>query len=403
MTAAAEVNYPLDMISPIRHVVTRLEETPGMTVAALAATYHHPIPTDLIRVREAERVEDAETFLMERALQRLGKQVVADGDGYRLAVPFEKLRYDGRPIHRTFVRDESDVLRSIRASYASLVEQRKFHVVIRGGRGAEKEVELRLHPLAQAIPAMPRGEFEEMAADVRKQGVINPIWLYQGQVLDGRHRVALADALKVPIMTPLEFEGTDDEARAHVISQNVHRRMLTTAQRGQIVLELFLPQAEAAARARQRDSGGDQRSPDRSPPTGGNRSAGVEAIEQAVQDSGGLATVRTVQRMAPVRDAPETKERVRRGEIKTATAARKAAQEELGLAQTEPEVAQPRTAYDRLGCARGDVRHARIAVVEDRVGGPGGKVNINKVQERITEIRDDLNALVTAIEARRNR
>jgi hypothetical protein len=94
-------------------------------------------------------------------------------------------------------------------------------------------------------------------------------------------------------------------------------------QRGLIVIELILPEAEAEAAKRQeagRKKGAATTNQDQSalPPFGGRAPEPLEAIEDAAKRSQGLVTLGTLQRMAPVRDAPETQERIRSGEIKTA-------------------------------------------------------------------------------------
>jgi len=94
-----------------------------------------------------------------------------------------------------------------------------------------------------------------MAEDIKVHGVKMPVIVYDGQILDGRHRVALASVLRKPIVVN-EFKGTEEQARDEVVSLNVARRHLTMAQRVLIVRELFLPQAKIEAEKRRNQAAG---------------------------------------------------------------------------------------------------------------------------------------------------
>src|SRR5215471_5387302 len=47
---------------------------------------------------------------------------------------------------------------------------------------------LEFHPLSQIFPLIEGAEFDELVEDIRTHGVREPIWLYQGQIIDGRNR-----------------------------------------------------------------------------------------------------------------------------------------------------------------------------------------------------------------------
>lgn len=274
-----------------------------------------------------------------------------------------------------YPRDERERLsakaiedRELLSMYSDMHNDRSFEVKV-----GVKVQQLRLHPLARSIPQISQKEFEELAADIKAHGVKVPVVVYDGQVLDGRHRVAVAAALRVPVRVE-KFTGDETAARDHVISLNVKRRHLTIAQRALIVQELFLPEAEAKARERQL-AGTANRTNTIAPDgakveTDTNRTNHTKALEDAAKQSGGLATVRTLQRMAPVRDAPKTQEKIRSGEIKTSTAARREAIKETG--RDEPEqapAAQLRTAYSQIGRARTALRDARASIERGEVSG----------------------------------
>jgi len=393
--------YALDLLSPVRHVATEMERAgpdgPALTIEAMAATYEHTIVGDLARIRQHEGAGsdyEARLWLIRKAVSELGRQVAPDGNGgYLLAKPFDGLRYKGRKLHRAVSEDEEDEKRALRAVYNDLSYDRPFHVVITGARGGSREAALTLHPLARVIPQMPEEEFAAFAADVKANGVRLPLHVMGAQVIDGRHRLAVASALKIPVRVE-EFIGTEQDARQHIVSLNLSRRHLSIAQRTLIVREIFLPEAEAEAQARQTEAGGDRKSEEyRSAPAGASRSAPVKkAAEVAAERSMGLASARSIERMAPVDSAPETRERIRRGEIKTAMQARKEALKETGeQAPQDVGVLKPRTAMQHLSCALRDVRRA-CEDVETKTA-QAGDVPYQTLQGRIAEVKADLDRL----------
>jgi hypothetical protein len=56
------------------------------------------------------------------------------------------------------------------------------------------QANLRIHPLAETFPPMTGAEFDVLAADIRANGLINPITLFEGMVLDGRNRLRACEA-----------------------------------------------------------------------------------------------------------------------------------------------------------------------------------------------------------------
>src|ERR1700691_3753160 len=97
--------------------------------------------------------------------------------------------------------------------------------------------EYEYHPFADAFPMMTDQEHHQLVADIKANGLREPITRYQGKLLDGRNRDRVCDELGIkPIY--VDFEGTDQEALAFVISMNLVRRHLTIGQLGLIAAEL---------------------------------------------------------------------------------------------------------------------------------------------------------------------
>ena len=91
------------------------------------------------------------------------------------------------------------------------------------------------HPLANIFPLIDGQAYQELMADVMRHGVREPVWLYEGQILDGRNRYRAAMAMGVECPTR-EYVG--DDATGFVISLNLHRRHLTESQRAMVAAKL---------------------------------------------------------------------------------------------------------------------------------------------------------------------
>ena len=97
------------------------------------------------------------------------------------------------------------------------------------------------HPLAATFPMITGTAFEELKADIRNHGILEPIRLYQGMILDGRNRYAAAKAVGHQFTAKdfKEWNGTLAEAEAWVISTNFHRRQLTNAQKQEVIQKMI--------------------------------------------------------------------------------------------------------------------------------------------------------------------
>jgi ParB-like chromosome segregation protein Spo0J len=74
---------------------------------------------------------------------------------------------------------------------------------------------------------------QRLKDDIQANGLENPIWLYEGRILDGRNRHHACRELGCE-MEFRTFEGTEEEATAFVDSQNLHRRHLTPDQQARL-------------------------------------------------------------------------------------------------------------------------------------------------------------------------
>ncbi|MFM8537813.1 MAG: ParB N-terminal domain-containing protein, partial [Planctomycetaceae bacterium] len=110
-----------------------------------------------------------------------------------------------------------------------------------------------LHPVCLLFPPLPPAEFASLVADIATHGLLHPIVLHRGEVLDGRNRLlACQRAGVVPRFTEWRGQGSPLE---WAISANIRRRHLSPSQRAVLALDL-LPLLEHEAKSRQRLSRG---------------------------------------------------------------------------------------------------------------------------------------------------
>src|SRR5260221_8666157 len=86
-----------------------------------------------------------------------------------------------------------------------------------------------VHPAAEAFPLLSGEELAELAADIGKNGLLEPVWLYRDpdigtSLLDGRNRYRACDGAGVELRMRY-YDGTDPIGFS--ISPNMKRRQLT--------------------------------------------------------------------------------------------------------------------------------------------------------------------------------
>ena len=104
-----------------------------------------------------------------------------------------------------------------------------------------------VHPYADALPnSIPR-EYAELKDSIAVDGLLVPVTLYAGKLLDGRTRCQACIELGVPVMA-VELIGTDADALAYVLSANQYRREMTKSQRAAVAV-MLLPHITETVRA----------------------------------------------------------------------------------------------------------------------------------------------------------
>ena len=94
-----------------------------------------------------------------------------------------------------------------------------------------------LHPAAELFPVMDEAAFAALVADIAAHGQREPILIYDGQVIDGRHRLRACEQLGLEPLVRQVSAG-DGDPFGLVVSLNLHRRHLTESQRAMVASKL---------------------------------------------------------------------------------------------------------------------------------------------------------------------
>jgi len=95
---------------------------------------------------------------------------------------------------------------------------------------------LEFHEYANFFPVMTDAEYSGLLQNIRDNGLLEPIVIYNGKILDGRNRYRACIELGIE----LRFEYCDEiiDPLQYVLSKNLHRRHLNESQRAMIAARL---------------------------------------------------------------------------------------------------------------------------------------------------------------------
>ena len=91
------------------------------------------------------------------------------------------------------------------------------------------------HELVSLFPKLREKEYEKLRADIKKNGLLEPITVWDGMIIDGRHR---AMACYEEGIEPRYVEYTGNDLVGFVVSKNAHRRHLTPSQSAMLAVKL---------------------------------------------------------------------------------------------------------------------------------------------------------------------
>jgi hypothetical protein len=154
------------------------------------------------------------------------------------------------------------------------------------------------HKIAEIFPLMTPQELQELADNIKAQGLRTDIILYEGKILDGRNRYR---ACILAGVQPTTCHYAGDDPIGEVMSLNLHRRQLTISQRTIV-----------AAKWAQLKVGANQYN--EPPPIGGPSTSATATRDEAAKVLGvGTSSIDRAKRV--IEEAPELVEKIERGEM----------------------------------------------------------------------------------------
>ena len=201
-----------------------------------------------------------------------------------------------------------------------------------------------IHPAADLFPMVEGDEFRELCADIKERGLAQPITIWtDGTLLDGRNRLLACYETHQEVVLD-RYEGTDPVQFS--LSANLHRRHLNPGQRAVVALKVR-KLLQPAAKERQREAGGDQKSETAKSLSADLREAIATPAEQrkstaeAAKATG--ASTRAVEQAARVEKmAPDLLPQVQAGTMALDKAHKEAQQRERQQAASRPQPEMPK-------------------------------------------------------------
>ena len=89
------------------------------------------------------------------------------------------------------------------------------------------------HALSSAFPSMSESQLEDLVEDIKQNGLLEPIVVYQNQILDGWHRWSACQRANI---TPEFVTYGGENPIDYVKSKNLNRRHLSESQRAMAVV-----------------------------------------------------------------------------------------------------------------------------------------------------------------------
>ena len=182
------------------------------------------------------------------------------------------------------------------------------------------------HPIANIWPLLSDRELQDLVDDIQQNGLLHPVVLYEGKILDGRNRARACELAGVPIKTT-KYRG--DDPIGYAFSLNEKRRHLTTSQRAALAAEAK-PMYEAEAKKRQQAAGGNHNPFGKNQHTKEDGRSLVEKIPSATKQQSNKPREKSRTQVAKafdtneryvnkaekiLRESPEVLDRVKKGEL----------------------------------------------------------------------------------------
>lgn len=172
-----------------------------------------------------------------------------------------------------------------------------------------------LHPLCTLFPRVSGNEFETLCADIKENGLRNPIVIHDGMILDGGNRYRACVEIGIE-PNYVEFDGGN--IVSFVLSANLHRRHLSPGQQAAIV-------ASAQDWAKAQSHGGSRRGEDQAVTLPLEKAGNVTGLSTVADRAAQSGASDKTQRMADkvAKADPELSKQVAHGEISLPKALKK--------------------------------------------------------------------------------
>jgi site-specific DNA-methyltransferase (adenine-specific) len=179
---------------------------------------------------------------------------------------------------------------------------------------------MEFHEICNIFPMMSEEEYRQLVQDIKANGLREPIWTYQGKIIDGRNRYLACMELGIEPRYR-EWDGQGSLVQ-FVVSLNLHRRHLTSSQKAVIALEIekwLAKEAEERKRelcrqAALRQHHGSERVPQIvGEPSRRDPHEGEASFKSATLVGTNRQYVSDAKRLA--KESPEVLERVRQGKL----------------------------------------------------------------------------------------
>ncbi len=164
------------------------------------------------------------------------------------------------------------------------------------------------HPYSEFFPLLEGDDLDALAKDIKSHGLIHPIVLCNGSILDSRNRCRAYRIAGIPPRYE-EFEGSEAEAMDYAVSLNLILHHLSTPQRAVLALQL-LPHEKEKALTRMKAGKTD---PTQNNVEGKGKGEAIQIVGKKVGVSG--ETVRQANKMADT--APDVIKAIVSGVVKT--------------------------------------------------------------------------------------
>lgn len=93
---------------------------------------------------------------------------------------------------------------------------------------------MKFSEIANIFPLMDGPDFDALVDDIKRHGQREPIWSYNGEILDGRNRFRACKELGIGAIVEPWIPTNGDKPIDFVVSKNLKRRHLTSSQRGHV-------------------------------------------------------------------------------------------------------------------------------------------------------------------------